>query len=195
MQFKKYQTLAVLITVLFLLMIWRAGYYAGNYFSAKGDNFPPSINVKGIDLENTERFSQNPEIKDTFLVKRVIDGDTIELNNGGRVRYIGIDTPETVDRRKLVECFGKEASRANKELVEGKLVRLEKDVSNKDKYGRLLRYVYQDDKFINLELVKNGFAYAYTYPPDVKNSKLFLEAQENARENHLGLWGVCTQKK
>lgn len=143
----------------------------------------------------SEKTSKNLGRKNIYLVKRVIDGDTIELEDGERVRYIGIDTPETVDPRKPVQCFGKEASLANRELVGGKSVRLEKDVSNKDKYGRLLRYVYQGDKFINLELVKNGYAYAYTYPPDVKNSKLFLEAQKVAREARLGLWENCSEKK
>src|SRR3990167_3408922 len=78
----------------------------------------------------------------TVLVTRVIDGDTIEIEGGQKVRYIGIDTPETVDPRKPVQCFGVEASNKNKELVSGKRDRLEKDVSETDKYGRLLRYIY-----------------------------------------------------
>lgn len=101
-----------------------------------------------------------------FLVTRVIDGDTIELENGERVRYIGIDTPETVDPRKPVQCFGVEASKKNKELVEKKQVWLVKDVTDRDRYGRPLRYVYLGDPensntvFVNLELVKEGFAHS-----------------------------------
>lgn len=127
----------------------------------------------------------------TVLVVRVIDGDTIELAGGQRVRYIGIDTPETVDPRKPVQCFGVEASKRNKQLVEGRRVRLEKDVGEMDRYGRLVRYVYIGDVFINLELVKYGFAYSYTYPPDVKYQDQFTEAERVAREQKKGLWGSC----
>lgn len=126
-----------------------------------------------------------------FKVTRVIDGDTIEIENGDRVRYLGIDTPETVDPRKPVQCFGVEASKKNKELVEGKTVRLEKDITDKDKYGRLLRYVYAGDIFVNFELVKQGFAFSYTYPPDVKYQQEILAAQKEAREAKRGLWEAC----
>lgn len=126
-----------------------------------------------------------------FIVSKIIDGDTIELQNGEKVRYIGIDTPETLDPRKPVQCFGKEASLKNKELIEGKEVRLVKDVSERDKYGRLLRYVYVGDVFINEKLVAEGYARAFTYPPDVAYSQLFIEKERLARENKLGLWGGC----
>lgn len=132
-----------------------------------------------------------PPTAETFKVTRVIDGDTIEIEGGERVRYIGIDTPETVDPRKPVQCFGIEASKKNKELVEGKTVRLEKDVTDKDKYGRLLRYVWVDSLFVNLELVKQGFAFSYTYPPDVKHQAEILAAEAEAREANRGLWTVC----
>lgn len=128
---------------------------------------------------------------EAVLVTRVIDGDTIEIEGGQRVRYIGIDTPETVDPRKLIQCFGKEASNRNRELVEGKRVRLEKDVSETDKYGRLVRYVHAGDIFVNLVLVQEGFAYSYAYPPDVKYQSQFIEAQRIAREQKKGLWDSC----
>lgn len=125
-------------------------------------------------------------------VKRVVDGDTISLENGKVVRYIGIDTPETVDPRKPVQCFAKEASARNKELVEGQIVGLEKDVSETDKYGRLLRYVYKGDVLVNEMLVREGYAHSSTYPPDVKYQEKFLQAEQEARTNNLGLWGeVC----
>lgn len=134
-------------------------------------------------------------------VSRVIDGDTIELETGEKVRYIGIDTPETKHPKKEVECFGAEASEKNKELVEGKYIRLEKDISEKDKFGRLLRYVYvtnfditsgeEKEMFINLELVKLGYAYAATFPPDVKYQEEILQAQRYAREKKAGLWKEC----
>lgn len=128
---------------------------------------------------------------ETRLVIRVIDGDTIELQGGTRVRYIGIDTPESVDPRKPVECFGVEAKKKNEELVLGKRVRLEKDVSETDRYGRLVRYAYADGIFVNLELVKAGFAHSYTYPPDVKYQDQFVAAQKEAREAGRGLWTAC----
>lgn len=124
-------------------------------------------------------------------VKRVVDGDTIELTDGRKLRYIGIDTPETKDPRRPVGCFGKEASDKNKEIVEGKEARLEKDVSETDKYGRLLRYVWVGDLFVNEYLVKNGYAHASTYPPDVKYQDVFRQAEIYARDNRLGLWSSC----
>lgn len=127
-----------------------------------------------------------------FLVTRIVDGDTIELSNGDKVRYIGIDTPETVDPRKSVQCFGKEAKDANKNLVLNKTVILRKDISNTDKYGRLLRYVYlEDGTFVNLWLVKNGYATAYTYPPDIAHSQELVAAGKEAKKNGRGLWSSC----
>ncbi|MBI4433726.1 thermonuclease family protein [Candidatus Uhrbacteria bacterium] len=129
----------------------------------------------------------------TVLVVRAIDGDTMELEGGTMVRYLGIDTPETVDPRKLVECFGPEASRANHALVDGKRVRLVADVEDRDKYGRLLRYVYlTDGTFVNLQLARDGFAAAYTYPPNVAHAEEFHAAARAAREQRRGLWATCT---
>jgi len=125
------------------------------------------------------------------LVKRVVDGDTVELQDGRKVRYIGINTPETVHPNKKVECFGKEASSFNKKLVEGKVVELEKDVSEVDRYGRLLRYVYVNGLFVNEYLVREGYANVSTFPPDVKYKDLFLEAEREARDGSKGFWSKC----
>jgi len=140
--------------------------------------------------KGAESSTSSPNIE-VFKVTWVIDGDTIEIETGERVRYLGIDTPETVDPRKPVQCFGLEASEKNKELVEGKMVRLEKDITDKDKYGRLLRYAYVNNIFVNLELVKQGFAFSYTYPPDVKYQEKILSAEQEAREANRGLWQAC----
>lgn len=124
-------------------------------------------------------------------VVRVIDGDTIEVDIEGRlckVRYIGIDTPETVHPTRGEEPYGKEACAKNKELVEDRIVELEKDVSETDKYGRLLRYVYVNGLFVNAELVRLGYAQVATYPPDVKYQDLFLQLQREAWEAGRGLW-------
>src|SRR3989344_5448521 len=101
-------------------------------------------------------------------VVSVVDGDTIKIEGGEIVRYIGVDTPETVDPRRPIECFGKEASGKNKQLVQGKVVELEKDVSERDRYGRLLRYIWIGDTMVNEVLVREGFARVATFPPDVK---------------------------
>jgi micrococcal nuclease len=162
-------------------------------------NQPEIINT----TENATSSNQTKEKENSNIINnialyeviKVIDGDTIEVLIDGEkktVRYIGMNTPETVHPSKPVECFGVEASNKNKELVTGKKVRLVKDISETDKYGRLLRYVYVDDNFINLTLVQEGYAYALSYPPDLAFSDEFKKAEQTARENKLGLWGdIC----
>ncbi len=125
-------------------------------------------------------------------VTRVVDGDTIHVTIDGvkyRLRYIGMDTPETNDPERGVEPFGLEATEANRELVEGKSVLLEKDVRETDKYGRLLRYVYVGDLMVNEELLRRGLARVATFPPDVKYVDRFLSAQRAAQDAGLGMWG------
>lgn len=130
--------------------------------------------------------------KDKVKVIRVIDGDTFEIEGGKKVRLIGVDAPESVhpDPNKNTE-FGKTASTFTKEKLEGKTVYLEKDVSETDRYGRLLRYVYlQDNTFFNEYLVKEGIANPATFPPDVKYADVFVRAQQYAKENSKGLWAT-----
>ena len=116
------------------------------------------------------------------LVRRVIDGDTIVLANGSRVRYIGIDTPERG------EPFFDQATEVNRRLVEGRRVQLLKDQSDKDRFGRLLRYVLAGDILVNAELVREGLAEAKRYEPDVKFADCFDALMLEARENRRGLW-------
>ncbi|VVA43343.1 Nuclease-like protein [Candidatus Roizmanbacteria bacterium] len=135
-------------------------------------------------------------------VIRIIDGDTIEIEGNKKVRYIGINTPELHDPRRPVGCFAQAASDENKRLVEGKEVYIQKDVSETDKYKRLLRYVWIGDPsvssaeaiFVNDYLVRQGFAQVSTFPPDVKYQLQFLEAQKEAKINKLGLWKECPAK-
>ncbi len=127
-------------------------------------------------------------------VIRVIDGDTIQVccifGDREKVRYIGINTPEIHHPMKGIEPFGKEASEANRKLVDGKTVRLEFDVQQVDRYNRLLAYVYlEDGTFVNAWLVENGYAQVMTVPPNVKHQELFLKLQREAREAKRGLWG------
>lgn len=130
------------------------------------------------------------------LVTRVVDGDTIVLDNGKTVRFIGMDTPETVDPRRPVGCFGKEASSETKKLLTGKVVILQKDTSDTDKYGRLLRLIFLplengEILFVNDYLVREGFARVKTYIPDVKFESRLYEAERQAQEAKKGLWGKC----
>lgn len=144
------------------------------------------------EVASTDTSSEEASVN-LYPVVRVVDGDTIKVLIDGTektVRYIGIDTPETVHPEKPVQCFGMEASAKNKALVEGAYVRLERDISDVDKYGRLLRYVYVGDTFINYELVAQGYARSLTYPPDVAYNELIREAENTARVNGLGLWSA-----
>ena len=122
---------------------------------------------------------------DTARVIRVIDGDTIVIEGDYRVRYIGIDAPELYPQP---EAYGIEAWQANRQLVEGKTVRLERDVSERDKYGRLLRYVYVDGIFINAELVREGLARAEAYLPDTKHQDYLEGMEAEARFVGRGIW-------
>ena len=152
-----------------------------------------------IDIRWDEYLTAIPQEETLSIqVKRVIDGDTIELEDGRKVRYIGINTPESVDPRRSAQCFGTEASAFNRELVEGKTVRLEKDVSDTDKYGRLLRFVYlPDGTFVNERLVSEGYAAASPYAPDISKKDFFKAAESRAREEGKGLWSpdTCDGKK
>ena len=123
------------------------------------------------------------------LVQRVVDGDTVVLAGGERVRYIGVDTPELHHPRKPVQWYAREAKEFNRQLVEGKPVRLELDVQKRDRYGRLLAYVYlEDGTFVNAELLRQGYGQLLTIPPDVKHVDLFVQMQKEAREAGRGLW-------
>lgn len=137
-----------------------------------------------------------------ILVKRAVDGDTLELENRERVRLIGIDTPEIHESNKLykdsqrtgqdintIKALGMRAYQFTKKLVEGKRVRLEFDVDKHDRYGRLLAYVYlKDGTFVNAKIVEEGYASLLTIPPNVKYADLFLKLYQQARDNRRGLW-------
>ncbi len=124
-------------------------------------------------------------------VAQVIDGDTIILADGRTVRYIGIDTPETGKRYGRRECYADEATARNRELVAQRTVRLVRDVSDTDRYGRLLRYVYVGDDLINEVLVREGYARVVRYAPDTALHAVLLRAERAARGADRGLWGAC----
>ncbi|MFC1480104.1 thermonuclease family protein [Candidatus Omnitrophota bacterium] len=137
--------------------------------------------------------AESGALQKEYIAKKVTDGDTIELASGRRVRYIGIDTPETMRRVGSEwmfdpEAFAVAAKDYNRNLVLGKKVTLEFDVDKEDKYGRWLAYVYVDGVMANSELIREGYAMVYTFPPNVKYLDRFLEDQEEARQNKKGLW-------
>ena len=124
-------------------------------------------------------------------VVRVVDGDTVHVRIGDRVekvRYIGVNTPELHHPRKGEEPGGREAAALNRTLVDGRQVRLETDVRSRDRYGRLLAYVWVGDTMINAELVRRGYAQVMTIPPNVRHQALFVKLQREAREGERGLW-------
>ena len=125
-------------------------------------------------------------------VDRVVDGDTLVVD-GERVRLIGVDTPESVKPGSPVECFGKEASAFLRRLLAGRRVRLETDVEERDRYGRLLAYAHRrgDGLFVNAELVRRGYATPLTIPPNVRFADRFAALARDAREGRRGLWSAC----
>jgi micrococcal nuclease len=128
------------------------------------------------------------------VVTRVVDGDTVEVDLGGEiedVRYIGVDTPETVKPGAPVDCFGPQASSFNHRLVEGRRVRLVFGVEHRDQYGRLLAYVYLGKRFVNAELIRRGLAETLTIPPNDRFAGRLKQLEIAAARAGRGLWGAC----
>ena len=178
---------------------------------ALADSEEQSVSVSSdrdmkVMASRAETHTEEPEVADSEVLKRkyyavikVVDGDTLAVDMDGMIetiRLIGINTPETVDPRKTVECFGVEASKKAKELLSGKRVRIEKDPTQgeRDKYGRLLAYVYlENGLFFNKYMVAEGYAYEYTYNMPYTYQSEFKAAQASAEANKKGLWAsdVC----
>lgn len=140
---------------------------------------------------NTEDTSTSSPSETTYLVTRVIDGDTIEINYNSeteKIRMIGIDTPETVKPNTPVQPFGKDASDFTKSMLLNNYISLEFDESERDKYNRLLAYVYIDGKMFNKILLEEGLACVYTFPPNVKYVKDFIAIESKAKSNKIGIW-------
>jgi micrococcal nuclease len=150
------------------------------------------LSILACDLEGTPTPVLPPDDAETFRVKEVVDGDTIVLEDDTKVRYIGLNTPER-DRP-----FYEEATEANRKLVENREIRLEFDTVKVDQYGRTLAYVFardstaspQGETFVNLELLRQGYANVFTVPPNVKYEERFREAEQEAREAERGLWAT-----
>lgn len=183
----KRKTMSLLLTVVIIVL--------SHYFPSS--SAPASSSVSPVPTAVLPAQGQ----EDTVV--KVVDGDTIQVLHEGKketVRLIGINTPETVDPRKPVECFGKEASEKMKALVAGKSITLVNDPTqaDKDKYGRLLRYVFlQDNTFVNKAMIAEGYAYEYTYETPYQYQTAFKTAQQEAQNAEKGLWNpaTCASKK
>jgi len=152
----------------------------------------PGNQSKDYDTFETQIYHNYPELKDKkyeiVTIKRTVDGDTFETASGHKVRIIGVNCPESIGN---VEYFGKEASNFSRKQLTGKKVYMFQDVGDKDKYGRLLRYVFieNENTMYNETLLINGYANTMTIPPNVMFSKKFVELERKAREKNKGLWG------
>jgi len=167
----------------------------------RGGNFILSEQIVAHPLSQTNQQNVSLSPSERYPVVRIIDGDTIIVRINGKlekVRLIGLNTPETVDPRKSVECFGKEASDEAKKILAGRSVRLETDPSQtaRDKYDRLLAYIFlEDGTNFNKMMIESGYGYEYTYDVPYTYQKEFKEAEKMARENKMGLWaeGLCNK--
>jgi len=195
---KKWLTTAM-VSAVFLLII-----NVGDYVDFSNDELVEMDEYFAGEnqLEDSEELYQekNDDLEDIeedefATVRRVIDGDTIELDDGRRVRYIGIDAPEVNNEGGEPECFAIEAINENKKMVLGKEVILEKDVSETDKYDRLLRYVYVGPILINGHLLDKGLAKTIYIEPDVLYYEEFKAVEDEAKEEKRGLWaeGICNE--
>ncbi len=146
------------------------------------------VTTKGVATNSTPTPTI---IRQKAYVNYVFDGDTIELSDKRRVRYIGINSPELNVNEKKSQCFAADSAKINREFVLGQEIEMEKDVSETDKYGRLLRYVYLDGIFLNEFLIRQGYTKLETVPPDTRHAQEFIKAEKEAKKEKRGLWGKC----
>ena len=187
---QKKKILAILLVCIFAI-IWRIS--APERFNAPQEQ-PGHVPTQASEPVSTASGTIQPDQRTPASVIRIIDGDTVEVMLGGNeeaIRVIGINTPETVDPRRPVECFGKEASVKAQELLMGQSVLLESDdsQSNRDRYNRLLRFVFMPDGTdYGKYMIENGFAYEYTYDTPYRYQAEYKSAQQKAQEEKRGLW-------
>jgi micrococcal nuclease len=151
------------------------------------------IEFSGDDHDRLETSSQ---LGTSGRVVRIVDGDTVKVRIGDSthtVRYIGVDTPESVKPNEPVQCFGRQASSFNSRLVAGRSVRLEYGAERRDRYGRLLAYVYLQghSRSVNAELVARGYGRVLAIAPNTSHLRAYLRLERRARSRHLGLWAAC----
>ncbi len=163
-----------------------------------GCDLTKALNVENFDnffvqeskcLNDSNSKSEKKNSEGKMVVSRVIDGDTLVLGSGEKVRLLGIDTPERG------EFYYKEATERLRELVDKKEIIMTKDVSQRDRYGRLLRNIYLGDVWINAKMIREGYARFVVYPPDVSHVEKFRELEKEAKKEKLGIWSKNSSKK
>lgn len=173
-------------------------YIIGIIMLAVAYEFLPTSNTIFGDFNFTKQKQETITLSNGYKVKKVVDGDTIDVEKEGgitRVRLLGINTPESVDPRRQVECYGKEASAYLKDLLNGETVTLEMDESQDkfDRNGRLLAYVYLlNGEMVNKKIVADGYGYEYTWDNPYKYKTQFKNAQALAKKEKRGLWSLDT---
>ncbi|KND51444.1 MAG: micrococcal nuclease [Parcubacteria bacterium C7867-001] len=183
-----YRNLRKLLLALGFLVVFVYAAYTGADLPKNGQ-YVDRLSGKAVPIDPSVTFEYGKPIQIAY----VVDGDTAQLINGEYVRYIGIDTPEEFDPRKPEQCYAKEAAAENRKLVQGQYVVIQKEITERDKYGRILGYLYlSDGTFVNKKLVEDGFAFAYPYKPDTAKADEFAAAEVAAKEAKHGLWSVCT---
>jgi micrococcal nuclease len=192
---KSLTTAGILVVFLFLLPLVFGENISKKQKSSNISSLPENTQIATKEEERSEPSSfESKNLGKKYKVLNVVDGDTIAVEIDGKkevLRLIGMNTPETVDPRKPVECFGIEASKKAKEILSGKMVMLEKDETQGelDKYNRLLRYVYlEDGTSFNKLMIKEGYAYEYTYNTPYRYQAEFKAAQQKAEKEKRGLW-------
>ena len=183
----------------FMVLLFLLGSFVSSCGSSISVKVDWSTKALGSGVQSPAMPANLPAVK----VVKVVDGDTIDVQLGGkteRLRLIGINTPETVDPRSQVECFGKEASDRAKATLTNQTVYLEGDPSQqeRDRYDRLLRYVWlSDGRLVNLDMIAQGYAYEYTYDVPYKYQAEFRQAQQQAQSGKVGLWSpqTCSGQK
>jgi micrococcal nuclease len=182
------------VIVFLTLMVIFVGFKEGNWLQNLGisDSYKPQNSYAKTTINGSKDGIEKSQ------VKRVVDGDTVELTNGQKIRLLNIDTPETVKANTPIMCFGPEASTFTKKLLTDKMVQLTYDKEANDQYGRGLRFIFLDgvdtgnvENSINAELVKNGFARMVVYKPNNTYAKEFQAWENEAKSKKLGLWGKC----
>ncbi|MDP3725411.1 MAG: thermonuclease family protein [Nanoarchaeota archaeon] len=187
------KTMSLGMALLLIILAFVGGIFVGYRLPERGEPLIASLIDAGEKATSTPQKEILPPGEPAKVIK-VLDGDTILIEGGEQVRYIGIDAPENTLENTSV-CYANESKEANKKLVEGKIVRLIRDTNNRDPLNRLLRYVYVETAdgavMVNERLVKEGAAKATPYPPDVKFATRFATIETEAKMKKTGLWAVC----
>jgi endonuclease YncB( thermonuclease family) len=184
----------VSIIIFLTLVVISIGLKEGNWLQ----NLGLSDTYKPTNTSAKTTYNGSKDGIERSQVRRVVDGDTVELSNGQKIRMLNIDTPETVKANTAVKCYGPEASAFTKKLLSDKMVQLVVDREANDQYGRGLRFIFLDgvdtsniENSVNADVVKNGFGKMVSYKPNTTYARDFQKWEDEARSKKLGVWGAC----